>query len=310
MLNRFNLLMYYASFFHVPNLIRELILYLCGKHFILMNCVVNYKFAFFHKSNWGDDLNYYLPKILFDSKILVYHSSWLSRYTHKTNYMCIGSTINEVNSETIVWGSGVISEDKKYSIKKKPKQVLAVRGKLTRDYLLKNGIECPEVYGDPALLLPLIYKKDTKVKKYILGVIPHICDESNQYVEELKNNSRIQIISIKDYDDWHSVIDKICECEFIMSSSLHGIIVSDAYHIPNLWVEFSDQVIGNGFKFRDYYSSVGKNLNSPMKINKSIDVDNVIQYKDYWIAPHIDLKPLIKACPFKLDFFNPHDLLT
>ena len=60
------------------------------------------------------------------------------------------------NKNTIIWGAGVI--DDKANLPAKPLKVLAVRGPLSRKYLLKKGIECPEIYGDPAMLMKYIYK--------------------------------------------------------------------------------------------------------------------------------------------------------
>lgn len=62
-------------------------------------------------------------------------------------------------------------------------------------------------------------------------------------------------------------IDEVCECETILSSSLHGCIVADAYNIPNLWTKFTDyRAEDNGFKFRDYYLSTNRIINNPISI--------------------------------------------
>lgn len=289
-----NILVYY-----LPNTFRELLLRVIGKKVIVLNAFINYKYGCFHRSNWGDDLNYYFLGKLCESNISLYGTSWYSQLMHKTNYMCIGSFLHEVTPETIVWGSGVISEDEScYAMKCAPKEVLAVRGKLTRRYLLKRGINCPEVYGDPALLLPLFYPKTNVPPKYKLGIIPHISDLSNKYVEELRSNPEVLIIQMNHYADWYEIIDKICECEVIISSSLHGIIVSDAYHIPNFWIEFSENIIGNGFKFKDYYSSVGKEDIKPIRISSQIDIDFYVKNKCKWIKPVFDPKALLACCPF------------
>ena len=185
----------------------------------------------------------------------------------------------------------------------RPLKVCAVRGPLTRQYLLEQGIDCPEVYGDPALLLPLIYKP-VRTKKYKVGIIPHICDFDSPLVGNLarqKKGKELIIIKMGDYADWHDVIDEITECEFIVSSSLHGLILSDAYGVPNVWVEFSDKVVGNGFKFRDYFASVGKDSNAvPIRVTAQTKLAELLSHKERWHPIEIDLSKLIDACPFEI----------
>lgn len=72
---------------------------------------------------------------------------------------------------TEVWGAGIISENS--LLKEKPSKVYAVRGPLTRQRLIKEGIDCPEIYGDPALLIPYYYRP--KVTKSINTVLSLMC---------------------------------------------------------------------------------------------------------------------------------------
>jgi pyruvyltransferase len=141
-----------------------------------------------------------------------------------------------------------------------------------------------------------MFYKPSKKKKYKLGIIPHYVDKENVFFNKLKNNPDILIIDIE--GGIKKVVDEICSCELIASSSLHGIIVADAYGIPSTWIKFSDNVMGSGFKFRDYFASVGRKDNAPLTIDKKSTIKKILEgYSDYELD--IDLDKLLGACPFK-----------
>lgn len=251
-------------------------------------------------NNWGDDLNIYFLSEIAKKPIIYYPLSLFSRYFKIKNYICIGSTIEtRSNKKAIIWGAGMMYRNGTVI---PPLKICAVRGVHTRNRLLELNIDCPEVYGDPALLLPKYYKPNNIKVKYKIGLIPHYVDQNNRFVIEfIKNNPHdVLFIDLKNYANWKDIINEICSCEFIISSSLHGLIVSDAYNIPNLWVEFSSKITGERFKFFDYFSSVKKDIEKPIVINETMTIERLIKFKSHWIKPDIDLNPLLKSCPFKI----------
>lgn len=166
----------------------------------------------------------------------------------KGKLVAVGSVMSKVKEGDVVWGTGCM-HGKPYPCKAK---FLAVRGPLTREMIV--GSEVPEIYGDPALLLPLIYNPQiAKTKK--VGYIPHYVDKPSFHP------SKIIDVALP----WKEFINKVLECEYIISSSLHGIVIAEAYGIPAEWAEYSDKVIGKGFKFRDYLLGTGREAQGPGK---------------------------------------------
>lgn len=51
------------------------------------------------------------------------------------------------------------------------------------------------------------------------------------------------------------VLELIASSEYVLSSSLYGLIVADALGKPSRWLLLSRLVGGGGFKFRDYFSA-------------------------------------------------------
>ena len=106
------------------------------------------------------------------------------------------------------------------------------------------------------------------------------------------------IIDLAHYEKWTDVIDQICSCEIIASSSLHGLIVPDAYNIPNCWITLSGKISGGLFKFYDYFSSVNRKDSEPIKIDKISDLLQVYKQVSLWKSIEIDTDEIIKCCPF------------
>jgi len=145
-----------------------------------------------------------------------------------------------------VFGSGCIRKDEKAE----PRAVWKfVRGPLTRENVLKHGGECPEIYGDAALLLP-DFCPAPSFKKNQIGIVPHYQDWI--FGSKYSTFTPINVVN----ENALAVAKKIASCEKIISSSLHGIIAAHAYGIPAAWVEFS-KLHGDGIKFQDYFASVG-----------------------------------------------------
>ena len=243
--------------------------------------------------NWGDTINEILCEKISGKRV--------RKISYKNNdnsifrYYCCGSILawNKIeNCE--YWGSGFLHETTRFSVA--PRKIHAVRGPLSRDLVISQNIECPEVYGDPALLYPRFYNPPI-VKRYKYGIVPHYVDQRHPWLKQFKNDPTVKIINVLDHTI-NRMVDEVKSCDVILSSSLHGIVCGDAYGIPSYYIKLSDRVAGKGFKFRDYFLSVGRPDIDPI-VPKECDhiKDFADRFHDYKIS--IDLDLLYEACPFK-----------
>lgn len=245
-------------------------------------------------SNWGDDINYWFLREISKRPVVIYNQSVLARLLKKKHILGIGSILGMFStSESIVWGSGILSDN--VNEIPRPIEIKAVRGPLTRQRLLEKGIECKEIYGDPAMLVKLTYDPAIE-KKCRLGIIPQY-PQMAQAKREIGERSDVQYIDIAHYGHWHDFIDRIKECDFIASSSLHGLIMAEAYGIPSVWVKFSTNEDSHDIKYRDFYGSLGKE-GHPFIINGHASPDDLMSACSCWKPGVIDLDQLVKAAPF------------
>jgi len=158
-----------------------------------------------------------------------------------------------------VWGSGSF---KPYRIKHHRRlDVFAVRGPLTRDAMnLKRDL----AMGDPALLIDrLIPKID---KKYRWGIIPHVIDFNESVVADINNNTPNSLVINLRNPNLLETAKEIASCDFVLSSSLHGIIVADALGVPHAWTKITGKVFHADWKFSDYFMSVEREAPAPVSL--------------------------------------------
>lgn len=257
-------------------------------------------FGKLRKYNWGDDLNVFLFPLISKRKIIYVPFSKLLFFPKVERYLLIGSIIEDFNLDNaIIYGTGAISEFS--DIKGVPSRVLSVRGPLTRDVLLKKGCFCPKTYGDPALLCPLVYNPK-KEKRNCIGVIPHYKTGECDWINALKKEHYVVEIDMSNYEKWTDIIDLVVSCNIIISESLHGIIISEAYKIPSVWVEFipHDYPWEWEFKYLDFYKSIGKEDEVCYKVYNGLSHDDIIAKAERWKEGRIDYKSMLQSFPFEI----------
>ncbi|RWO92563.1 polysaccharide pyruvyl transferase family protein [Mesorhizobium sp.] len=144
-----------------------------------------------------------------------------------------------------VWGSGFMSSTGRPDW---PQTLAfhAVRGPLSAEKLGQPGLAT----GDPALLLPRIWPKPATTGRAV-AIVPHFTANRHfraKYASSLPRHWKIVDL----LDDPQKITRAIAESDMVISNSLHGLIVADAYGIPSVRIEGDSRIKGDGFKYRDY----------------------------------------------------------
>lgn len=164
--------------------------------------------------------------------------------TARRKVLAVGSIMNALRPGDTVWGTGV-QHDRRYTAT--TATFLAVRGPITRSCI--DGTSVPQVYGDPALLLPRIYHPQV-TPTHKVGIMPHYMDHRaarHRYRE--RGDLVIDLTG-----GWRRVIRQMLSCERIITTSLHGVIAADAYGIPVTWHgSYTGRLVSENLKFQDHF---------------------------------------------------------
>jgi pyruvyltransferase len=233
--------------------------------------------------NFGDIIAYQLVDRIVGSPVRMYKKG----QKPEKKLLAIGSLLYFANDNDVLWGTGTNNkptDGKGYKFKKL--DIRSVRGPLTRKFLWDHfKIVSPEIYGDPALLFPYFFPEFKRKEKpsYDYLIIPHFSEEQHFLKEEWDN-------VVYSTDPWKEIVEKILDSRFVISSSLHGIVIAEAYGIPaRLFMMSSSEPL---FKYCDYYYGTNRpDFQYASSVEEAMEMGGERPFE-------CDLKKLYEVFPF------------
>lgn len=193
--------------------------------------------------NFGDEIGPLLIEAMLSPESRIRSTS--SGDPQGTRLYSVGSVLHFAPEDSVVWGSGINGKVFRQKLARSL-DVRAVRGPLTRAALLSQGIWVPPVFGDPALLLPDVFPELHADRGDDTIVVPNFND--------LALFSDVEGV-VSPLGDPMEIIRRIASAKFVIASSLHALIVADAFGVPNRGIASQHE---HPFKYIDYYAGTGR----------------------------------------------------
>ena len=194
----------------------------------------------------------------------------------------VGSVWRNVRNNDHVWGTGSLGKDMEFrssacqgfQSRFNNVTVYSVRGPRTvalielacqrriQIYLPEFGVSTKSLvgkvrpYGDAGFLIPFLFpeivKAEPSIAKFKSCLILHRYDEEQAEENQRDLGGYHQRLPV--VQSWQTMAGNLTQCQVVSSSSLHGLMLSDAYGIPARWIWASSSVFP--FKFQDYQESL------------------------------------------------------
>ncbi len=273
------------------------------------------------RQNVGDLVGAYLFEKITGRALEYVHPSSTSDQV----FLTCGSIISDAyikGGNAVIWGSGILSKQ----IQPFHAQVCALRGFQTKIVLEALGVACPPIFGDPALLMPRFFMPEVGVQVDI-GIIMHwsqSIDRIRSLIQKIEA-AGLSWIEISVHQGVEAFSAAILGCRYTITTSLHGVVFSHAYHVPSLPFFLQDSGKGSThfemrdqskaadrrklsgetqlLKFDDYYSFFDL-IPDPIYllsdlIESQLDlIDAVESYPQPQFPFQDRLDPLLRSCPF------------
>ncbi|MCV3273808.1 polysaccharide pyruvyl transferase family protein [Roseobacter sinensis] len=199
--------------------------------------------------------------------------------------LSVGSVLHYANDGDVVWGAGRNGKIDDTLHRFTTLDVRMVRGPKTRAFLQARDLDVPELYGDPGLLVPTLFPEQMAAWQAGRGgmtLVPNLNDAPARHSEGRVLNPRAPV--------WR-VLKDLYESEIVVSSSLHGFILAEAFGVKARLLRSTAEPL---FKYEDYLQGTGR---SDLPLYDTIV--EALSAPDH-PAPVFDPERMISACPIEL----------
>ena len=273
--------------------------------------------AMYQSFNAGDFLAYFAAPIISGRSMRPYHGA------HQCGPLAVvGSVLAQ--GPRYSWGPGFMFKRDKLS--PKTEVIFAQRGPVSYEQAISTNPDktdparhVAKVCGDLGMLMSWFYQPHDQTKSHSLCLIPHYVDVTSPFVRLIRREWKGSHV-IDMLDPLFAIMDDIVKCEFILSSSLHGLIFSDSCGIPNGRMELSNKIAGGDHKFDDYFDSVNR-TQTTLRISRrqdgkmdaaTINTTGSIPYVQDWVRKfaasydpsYINVLPFWESCPVHAESYN------
>jgi len=195
----------------------------------------------------------------------------------------VGSILASANQHSLVWGTGMMHPEFGAG-GLVTSNVLALRGKLSASLVMRTIGPLGDIaLGDPALLLaspPMA--ESIKPAQYALGLVPHYTDREHPLVHLAREDPDILVLDVGESPDLF--LESMATCRTVASTSLHGLVFACALGIPYVWIQLSNGVKGEGFKFHDFFSTIINPQVAPLaptSTGRFLDLSSACEIRPY-----------------------------
>ena len=202
----------------------------------------------------------------------------------------------------------------------------ATRGPFSEAILRRLGVPTSGIYGDPVWLLPRLWPL-RPTGEYELGVVLHISEFDcaslvvhpppyRRYEVPAELRGRVKLISLRcerNVDSLRRKVAEILSCRRIVSTSLHGLVIAEAYGIPCATFDFHSGDSGRfsphdrhtplDHRMRDFYAGAGCRDVLVLRRERHLETDwqsAIDVLNRHWQGPlPYDPGPLLGAFPVR-----------
>lgn len=161
----------------------------------------------------------------------------------------------------VIWGAGLLNPVPRDFVANI--DIALLRGPISAALL---GVQA-QAFGDPGLLAPgLLKARPPRHDK--IAIIPHHSIADDAALLALVHDNPV-LEMIRPEQDPIDVCHRIASSRHVISASLHGLVLADAFSVPSTWLTPGAQ---SHLKYYDYAASIGRPLTMPVTLGALPDL--------------------------------------